>query len=79
MMGMVAVPVGRMILTSGDHIAVQVVAVIVIMVVDRQAFGYQWAKSFNKRRIMRDIRWVATATDVLIQTDHFVSSGHDQM
>jgi hypothetical protein len=79
MMGMVAAPLAGVLMVLADHIAVQIVTVVVVVVINRKTFGHWPAKGFDKRRIVGNVRRVATATDMLIQTDNFVGRSHYQM
>src|SRR5680860_1619522 len=66
-------------LVATNHVAMQVMAVVVMMVVHRQGIRHRAPEGFNKSRIMRDIRRISAAAYMLVQADNLIGCGHDQM
>src|SRR5690554_1486378 len=64
---------------AGHNVTVQVMAMVVVVVIDRQRFSHLVAKGLNKRGVVRNIRRVAAATHVLVQADDLVGGRHDQV
>ena len=61
-----------------NHSAMQVMGVVVMVVVDRQALGI-FAEQLDKRRVPADLFRVAGAAHVAVEAHHLVSGAHDQV
>ena len=59
-----------------DHSAMQIMGVIVMVVIDRQALGV-FAEQFHERRVATDLFRVAGAAHVAVEAHHLVSGAHD--
>ena len=57
----------------------QIVFVVVIVCIHRQALGNIRTKQFDKRRVIADLLRFAMATNMVIQANHLISSGHHQL
>ena len=61
-----------------DHRAMQVMGVVVMVVVDRQALGVL-AEQLDERRVAADLLGVAGAAYVTVEAHHLVGGAHHQV
>jgi hypothetical protein len=61
-----------------DHGAVQIMGVIVVVVINRQALRVG-AEQFDESRVVADLLRVARAAHVPIQANHLIGGAHHQM
>lgn len=59
-----------------DHRAMQIMGVVVMVVINRQALGVL-AEQLDECRIAADLLWVPGAADVTVEANHLVGCAHD--
>ena len=69
----------RAVLAAAHHLATQGVVVIVVMGVHGNVFGNLSSEQLQVFRVLANVLGVSLATDVLVETDHGIRSGHHQM
>jgi hypothetical protein len=64
---------------NGDHRPMQIMAVVMVMVINRQPPGAVNAEQFQISGILGDVVGVARTTNMPIQAQHMIGRRHNQM